>query len=254
MAHVVAVINQKGGVGKTTSALQLSVVFKRMGYRVLVIDMDPQCNISFHSKVNLNTYSILDVMLSEATARAAIQRSDYFDIIVSNGNLASYSMRFNGKNREYRFKTVISPILDLYDYVVIDSPPALGDITVGILTAADSFVIPSTCDIFSIEGMKQIYQTYQVVKEYTNKDLKCDGILITRFANSLDEIILPVIENVAGVLDLDVLKTRIDESVSIRLALTTKSSLYDIPNSKKPIMQYEALARELIAKWEGERR
>lgn len=252
MSRVVAVINQKGGVGKTTSAIQIGSILNNMGYRVLMVDMDPQCNMTIILNGNLDSYSILDAMLENTKARDIIQTIDGIDLIVSNGNLASYSMRFKGNKKEYRLKTVLEPIQDIYDFIIIDSPPTLGDITIGILTACDSFIIPATCDIFSLEGIKQIYSTYEVVKAYTNPGIEIDGILITRYQYGLDKVQFKEIKKLAKYLEIPLLPYGIKESIDVRWSLANKKALIEYAPNSGATEAYKKLTKYLENKWTGD--
>lgn len=253
LGRTFAVINQKGGVGKTVTSIQIGSILRKMGKKVLMIDMDPQCNLSYASKANLNTYSILDAMLGDANVRDIIQKVENYDIIVSNGNLASYSKRFDGDGKEYRVKEVIDPLRELYDFIIFDSPPALGDITIGLLTASDSFIIPATSDVFAFEGLKQIYMTYQVVKKYTNPNLKIDGVLITRYNEKIDKLMIPSFEKIASKIGTQLFKTKIRESSYVKLSLVKRVNLLEFKDKKiAALTDYIKFTKELIGKWKGE--
>lgn len=252
MAKVIAVINQKGGVGKTTTAVQIGSLLRVLKYKVLMIDMDPQCNLSFASKGNLENYSILDALLSNAYAKDIVQNTKYYDLIVSNGNLASYALRLNGEKKEYRFKEVIEPLKEMYDYIIVDSPPTLGEISVGILTAADSMIIPVNADIYSLEGLKQIYLTYDAVKKYTNKNIVIDGILLTRVSDTSDSVLYPVFEKFANALKVRLLKSKIHESAYIKKTNIMKKPVWvDQKSNDIVIKDYINLTRELLKIWGG---
>ncbi len=250
-AKVIAIINQKGGVGKTTTTFELCSIFKSANCRVLAIDMDPQCSLSSLMKADMKAYSILDAMLGNCDAEHIIQHCKYGDILTSNGNLASYEKRFNGKAREYRLKEVIAPLKEKYDFIFIDSPPALGILTVGLLTASDGFVIPAAADIFSLEGIKQIYETYKAVKTYTNPDLQIYGVLLTRYNFDFDKKVYALIYNLCKKLGIDLFPAIIAEAVEVRESLVYSKSLLDYAPESKACESYKVFAKYLARKAKG---
>lgn len=250
-AKVIAIINQKGGVGKTTTTFEVCSIFKSLNYKVLAIDMDPQCSLSSLMKADLKAYSILDVMLGNCEAQHIIQHCKYGDILISNGNLASYEKRFTGKAREYRLKEVIAPLLDQYDYIFIDSPPALGILTVGLLTASDGFVIPAAADIFSLEGIKQINETYKAVKAYTNPDLQIYGVLLTRYNFEFDKKVYALIYGLCKKLNIELFPTIISESVEVRESLVYSKGLLDYAPKSDAFKSYMLFVKYLAKKAKG---
>ena len=246
MARIIAVINQKGGVGKTTTAFQMGIILKRLNCRVLMIDIDPQANLSTVLKANRKSYSILDVLLGNVSAKDAIQHLKDVDVIVSNGNLSSYELRFQGKDREYRLRDLIAPIRDYYDFIIIDSPPSLSILTVSILTAADSFIITSTSDIFSIEGIRQIFDTYKAVKTYTNTKLIIDGILLTRVEYDSDYKIFEKVKELGRELNINVFDTVIKESQIVKDSITNCTSLIDYAPKSDALKNYLMFIKEFV--------
>lgn len=246
MARIVTIINQKGGVGKTTTAFQIATILERLKCRVLVIDMDPQANLTTVLKANKNSYSILDVLLKNVSASDAIQHLDSVDVLISNGNLSSYDMRFQGKDKEYRLKEVLEPIKKYYDFIIIDSPPSLSILTVSILTASDSFIITAAPDMFSIEGIRQIYDTYKAVKTYTNKELIIDGILLTRVEYDIDHDISKMIKELANELNIKVFDTMITEEKVVKDSLMNSTSLIDFAPKSKAFANYLMFIKEFV--------
>ena len=251
-AKVIAIINQKGGVGKTSMTFQVGSILKKVSnYRVLLIDMDPQCNLSSIMGADTNNYSILDALLGNVEAEFIIQHCKYSDIIVSNGNLASYEKRFVGEKAEYRLKQIIEPLKDMYDFILIDSPPALSVLTVGILTASDGFVIPATADIYSIQGITQIHETYLAVKEYTNPNLEIYGVAFSRYNFEVDAKIFKSIKNVCEELEINLFPVIIRESVDIRISLLYSQSLLDYAPESGVLKDYMLFVKHLLRKLKG---
>lgn len=250
-AKVIAIINQKGGVGKTTATFEVCSILNSLGCKVLAIDMDPQCSLSMLMRANMKDYSILDVLLGNCEAQHVIQKCKYGDILISNGNLASYDKRLKGKEGEYRVREAIAPILDKYEYILIDSPPALGILTVGLLTASDGFVIPATADIFSLEGINQIYETYKAVKAYTNPNLEIYGVLLTRYNFEFDKKVFGMISSLCNKLEIELFPTAIKESVEIRESLVYGKSLLDYAPESEVLKNYLIFTKYLIRKLKG---
>lgn len=181
MARIIAIANQKGGVGKTTTALSLVQAFAEAGRKSLLIDLDPQCNASDTLKaMTENKATMYEVMKGQCTAAEAVQPAgDQLDCIQGSLQLAGADMEFSMQGREHIARKALSGISSAYDYIVIDTPPALGILTINALTAANEVVIPFGADRYSMQGMSQLFQTIKTAQEYSNANLKIAGILLT---------------------------------------------------------------------------
>lgn len=206
MAIKIAVANQKGGVGKTTTTINLADALKHIGYTVLTIDFDPQCNTTdTFGAVYEGENSIVDVLNNDCTTEDAIQHLPLGDIIPGDTILSSELEHFSAKmGREYLLKKKLKEIDDKYDFVVIDTPPNLGLYMINALTAANGCIIPLQAEAYSISGLKDLFNTIQQIKENElNSSLEVYGTLITKFdsRNGLDNDLkagLPVIANQYG--------------------------------------------------------
>ncbi len=183
-ATVVAISNQKGGVGKTSTTSSFASGLKLKGYNVLVIDIDPQGNLStsVDADVSESAYTILEVMKEGVDPRAAIQHCNPFDIIPADLSLAVYEQELVSLafGRDLRLKEAITPLRDLYDFIIIDTAPSLSMLTINALAAADEVIIPATAEFFATKGLEQLYDTIQKVRRYSgNPGLKVFGILFT---------------------------------------------------------------------------
>ncbi|NLV82492.1 MAG: ParA family protein [Synergistaceae bacterium] len=179
---VIAIANQKGGIGKTTTAAALSAGLKQRGFKVLAVDVDPQGNLS--TSTGANNYempTVYEMLKGEVDANEAIQKLDVFDIIPSNVMLAGAEQELSQIGKEQRLKERLLPIMDFYDYIVIDTPPALGVLTINAFTVADEIIIPTTAGIFAATGIKQLHDTIINVRKYCNEKVKIAGILLTRY-------------------------------------------------------------------------
>ena len=187
MARVICIANQKGGVGKTTSSVNLSAAIAEMGRRVLLIDMDPQGNAS--SGLGLKRYenqqkSIYQVLIGEMTVEQAVQPSAVpnLDVITANPDLVGAEIELvDMPQREYRLKQALASVQDRYHYILIDCPPSLGLLTINAFSSADTFLVPLQCEYYALEGLSQLLNTAGIIKKNLNPNLRIEGILLTMF-------------------------------------------------------------------------
>jgi len=204
MAKVISVTNQKGGVGKTTTSINLSAALVKRGQRILLLDMDPQGNASVGLGVDTKELeaTIYDVLLNEATAQEAIVETESgVDVMTANGDLAGAQVELlNEIGRELRLKKALSSVRDNYDYVFIDCPPALNVLTINALVASDSVMIPMQCEYFALEGLSALISTIRAIRETLNPNLKIEGLLRTMFdrRNSLSGEVSKQLQNHFG--------------------------------------------------------
>ena len=187
MARVICIANQKGGVGKTTTTVNLSAALSQLGKRVLIIDMDPQGNASSgigikrHDCQNLNIYHVLvgEKRLSEVSLATQLEN---LKVAAATPDLVGAEIELvDIPRREYRLKSEIEAIADEYDFILIDCPPSLGLLTVNALCAADSFLVPLQCEYYALEGLSQLLNTAGIIKKNLNPELRIEGIVLTMF-------------------------------------------------------------------------
>ena len=185
MAKVISVTNQKGGVGKTTTCINLSASLVQRGKRILLIDMDPQGNASVGFGIDSDELqsTVYDILLLETTARDAIRTSECgVDVLTANGDLAGAQVELlNEIGRELRLQRALQPIRQDYDYIFIDCPPALNVLTVNAMVASDSVIIPMQCEYFALEGLSALISTVRKIRETLNPNLRIEGLLRTMF-------------------------------------------------------------------------
>jgi chromosome partitioning protein len=180
-ARVIAFANQKGGVAKTTTTLNLSVAFAEQGYRVLAVDMDPQGNLTMSQGIDPDSLdiSIYDVLVDRASMREVIRRREV-DVACASIDLAGAEIALSTQiGRERALKRALMPVLEEYDFICIDTPPSLGLLTVNALAAADKVIVPVQCEYLSLRGLLQLQNTLQMIRENLNPDVEIDGILPT---------------------------------------------------------------------------
>ncbi len=249
MGKIIAVANQKGGVGKTTTSVNLSSLLAKKGKKVVLLDADPQGNATSGLGVDKNVEkSLYDVLVNEEPVENTLQDTieKNLKICPSNVNLAGAEVELVSQmSREHRLKEQLDQIKDKYDYIFIDCPPSLGLITLNSFTAADSVLIPVQCEYYALEGLGQLINTINLVKKHLNKSLEIEGAVLTMY-DIRTNLSNQVVKEVKKYFDDKVYKTviprnvRLSEAPSFGMPITT----YD-PKSKGA-RSYEKLAKEFL--------
>lgn len=248
MKEIFTVINQKGGVGKSTTAAALGAGLTLRGYRVLHIDLDAQGNLTFCMGAGAAALSSLEILTGTATAQEAIRHTAQGDIIPASPALAGADALITATGKEYRLREALEPLHDLYDYIVIDTPPALGILTVNALTACTGAIIPSQADVFSLQGIAMLGQTISTVRKYCNRDLKVKGIVLTRYNSRavLSRDMADLIDQTAQQLQTRLYHTKIRECTALKEAQAVQDNIFAYAPKSNAAADYRDLVAEII--------
>lgn len=249
LAIIITVSNQKGGVGKTTTAAALASGIASVGKRVLGIDLDPQGNLGFCLGLEPSgAPTVLDALQKKVAVEEAVSRTDYCDILPSDISLSSSGLEHSGTGRrESILKDTLKPIIGNYDYVIIDTPPALNLLTVNAYAVSDFLIIPMGTDIMSLVGLSQLKETIESVRGSLNPDLKVMGILLTRFNKRtlLARDVLEMAGQLAGQIGTVVFETKIRNGVAIAEAPAHGESIFDYSPRSAAVKDYQSLLEEI---------
>lgn len=246
--HITAVSNQKGGVGKTSTAHALISGLTRRGYNTLAIDTDPQGNLTYAMGADENEPGVYELLKGKVTALDIVQHTPLGDIIPGNLLLAGADMEFADTGREYLLSEALDEAERYYEFIIIDSPPQLGILTINVLTAANDLIIPMGADIFSLQGLIQLYATINKVKKRCNPALEIAGLLITRYSGRsiLSKELKETIRDRAGQIEANFFETVIREGVAVKEAQVQQTSVFSSSPRSNPAVDYEDFIEEYL--------
>ena len=256
MGRIIAIANQKGGVGKTTTAINLSASLASLGKKVLALDLDPQGNMTSGLGVDKDQVgnSVYDLIIGQTGIEECICKEviENLDVLPSNINLSAAEIELIGvENKEYIIRNEMEKVKDRYDFVIIDCPPALSMLTINAMTTADSVLVPIQCEYYALEGLSQLIHTINLVQERLNPALVIEGVVFTMY-DARTNLSLQVVENVKDNLDQTIYKTIIPRNIRLAEAPSygMPINLYDPKSTGAE--SYLLLAEEVIHKWEEE--
>lgn len=232
MATVIVVTNQKGGVGKTTTCAALTGIFRSRRKRVLAIDMDPQGNLSFSLGAPDTGKTIHDVIKGSCDIRDAIKTTHICDVITSNILLSGTELELTADRREFILKDELIKVKNNYDFIIIDTPPALSILTINAYTAANDLIIPMTPEILSLQGISQLKQTILAVKKYYNKNLNIRGILLTKYI--VKQQLATEVEEMVGIVAAQLGTTVLENKISVSVAVAEAPAHQEVITSYSP--------------------
>ena len=250
MGRIIAIANQKGGVGKTTTAINLAACLAESNKIVLAIDLDPQGNMSCGlgvDKIEVEN-TVYELMLDECTINESMNNTvvDNLKIIASNVNLAGAEIELLGINdKEYILKTAVDYIRDDYDYIIIDCPPSLNMLTVNAMTTADTVLVPIQCEYYALEGLSQLIHTINLVQERLNPNLQIEGIVFTMY-DVRTNLSNQVVENVKENLDAKIYETMIPRNIRLAEAPSYGLPINMYDSKSAGAESYRKLAKEII--------
>lgn len=250
MGEIMAIANQKGGVGKTTTTINLAAALAEKNKKVLVIDMDPQGNTSSGlgiDKDELET-TVYQLMIRDNTFDECVQKDVFenLDVLAANVNLAGIEIEtMDMENRNYILKDIISEIQERYDFIIIDCPPSLNTLTINAMTTADSVLVPIQCEYYALEGLSQLIYTINLVKERLNPKLSINGVVFTMY-DGRTNLSMQVIENVRNNLNQTIYNTIIPRGVRLAEAPSHGLPITKYDNRSTGARAYISLAEEVI--------
>ena len=250
MGKIIAFSNQKGGVGKTTTCVNMSACLASTGRKILILDLDPQGNATSSLGVEKNDdlKSIYNVIVGEANIEYVVKRTKYsnLDIIPSDMNLAGAEIDLvQMENREKVLKNALDKIKSSYDYITIDCPPSLGLLTVNALTSADSIIIPILCEFLSLEGLTQLMNTIWLVKQHLNSKLEIEGVVLT-MKSARSNLVNQVSAEIKKFFNKKVFETTIPRNIRVAEAPSFGESIIDYDPKCKGALAYMELAEEFL--------
>ena len=250
MGKIIAVANQKGGVGKTTTSVNLSAAFAEMGKKVLLIDCDPQGNATSGLGIEKDglELSIYDALINDTPMEEIIIQTQFgLDVVPSVMDLAGAEVELvNLEDKQYRLKKAVELVKEKYDYILIDCPPSLGHVTLNALTAADSVLLPLQCEFYALEGLFQLLSTVQLVQEQLNEKLRIEGLVLTMY-DSRTNLAEQVVEEVKTHFPDMVYATKIPRNVRLSEAPSFGKPIFAYASSSKGAQAYMSLAEEVVA-------
>ena len=248
MAKIISIINQKGGVGKTTTAVNLSALMADMGQKVLIIDLDPQGNATSGLGMAVEDKSMYEVLMGRVQMKEVVEKTDFKNLSVGGSNirLADAELQLvNVDKREFRMKTALATVQKDFDFVIIDCPPSLSLLTVNALTASDSVIIPIQCEYYALEGVASLVQTIQKVKKTLNPRLEIEGVLLTML-DGRTNLGLQVVDEVKKHFKKQVYGAVIPRTVRLGEAPSHGEPIHIYDKRSTGTVAYAALAQEVL--------
>lgn len=250
MARIIAITNQKGGVGKTTTAVSLATGLAKKGFKTLLIDTDSQCNSTDTYKAQtVDTATLYDLLFEGEKVVECIQHTEVGDIIASDPLMQQAEQKFpNDNSRSFILREKCEELNGIYDFIIIDTPPTMGVILANVFTYADEVIIPVTCDRYGLAGIDLLQTSISSAKKYTNPKLRTLGMVLIKYAERLNlcKEIKEGLPKVAETMNTKVFETKIRESVSCRESQSARQSIYEYAPKCTTALDYMELCEEIL--------
>lgn len=248
MVKILSVLSRKGGTGKTTTTQALGNALTKKGYRVLFIDLDSQQNLTYSVGAKITDKTMYEVLVGNLDITQAIQTTAQADIVPASERLSNADKLLNTVGDEFKLQEQLDKVKRKYDYILIDTPAQLGILNASTLIASHGVIIPAQADIYSLQGISLLNGTIEPIKKHYNKNLKIEGILITRFnsRSTLSKAMKTNLEEIAKELNTKLFKTCIRECTAVKEASMLKQSIYDYAPKSNATMDYNAFVEELL--------
>lgn len=254
--EIFVVMNKKGGVGKTTTSLALAADLQCRGYNVLAIDLDAQCNFTSTMRINPDSVKAgaYNLLAKTADINDTIQETNFFDVIPGQRCLNRVDVEITDVGKEYRLKEALENLKKTYDYLIIDTPPAIGLATTNALTIADKVIIVAQADTYSLDGLMQLYNSIETIKKYCNQSLKIDGILLTRYNSRtlLSKEVRRSFNNIAVRINSRVYESYIHENIALKEAQAYKTTIFAYDKHSNGAIDYHNFVNEFLNIKEGD--
>jgi chromosome partitioning protein len=248
--EVISVALQKGGTAKTTTTQNLGAGLHKRGYKVLYIDLDGQGSLTYALGVKTPQKTIYEALKGIVSVQETIYATEQGDLIPASEHLAMLDNELTKTGREYKLKELLEPIKEKYDFILIDTPPALNVLSLNALTVSDSLIIPLQADIFSLQGLGQLYESIYAIKRYTNPKLTVKGFLLSRYnaRSILTKDLTQIIEDTARQYGTKLFKTKIRECIAVKEAQLMKKNIFDYAPNSNASKDFEKFIEEVLEK------
>lgn len=248
MAKIIAICNQKGGIGKTTTATCLATGLAKEGYKTLLVDMDPQTNATDTYRAKTKDVGTLYDLLVEGDTDDIVQHTELGDIIAGDQLLKDADKQINGPSANFRLRKGLQTISGDYDYVILDTPPTLNILLINALTAADSCIIPLTADRYSLQGLTALKNNIDDVREYTNPKIKVDGLLLVKFGGRMntEKAVLSALADYAKHMDTRIFETKIRNTNAVQKAQLSREGLFAYDPKCTAAQDYMKFIEEVV--------
>ena len=248
MARIIALANQKGGVAKTTTASSMALALTKLGFKVLVIDLDEQFSLTHTLGIKNPKRTIYDLLVNDASVKNVLQSVNGLDVIPSSIEMAKLERYLTEPGKESRLREILAPIRRQWDYIVLDTPPSLSLATILALACADDVIIPTGAEVLAVRGIGQFFNTFSTVRAALNRDAQLTGILLTRYSDRTNNAkeLTGIIEEIAEKIGTKIFDTRIRSSIKIAEAQFEQVNPFEAYPSNAAVIDYMNFTKEYL--------